>query len=127
MGSATRYCMDFGLAGLSEQLQSDVRSGTPAYMSPEQLAGTEVTAKSDIYALGLVLYELFTGKRAFEAASLMELMQMQERAEPASISTVVQGSRARRRADHHALPGSVAVRASRQRAARSPLDWAATR
>ena len=81
--------MDFGLAGLSEQLQSDVRSGTPAYMSPEQLAGTEVTARSDIYALGLVLYELFTGKRAFEAASLMELMQMQERAEPASISTVV--------------------------------------
>ncbi len=81
--------MDFGLAGLSEQLQSDVRSGTPAYMSPEQLAGTEVTVRSDIYALGLVLYELFTGKRAFEAASMMELMQMQERAEPASISTVV--------------------------------------
>jgi predicted Ser/Thr protein kinase len=80
--------MDFGLAGLSEQLQNDVRSGTPAYMSPEQLAGTEVTVKSDIYALGLVLYELFTGKRAFEAASLMELMQMQERAEPASISSV---------------------------------------
>jgi serine/threonine-protein kinase len=57
-------------------------------MSPEQLAGTEVTVKSDIYALGLVLYELFTGKRAFEAASLMELMQMQERAEPASISSI---------------------------------------
>src|SRR5215470_11548178 len=72
--------MDFGLAGLSEQSQGDVRSGTPAYMSPEQLAGTEVTFKSDIYALGLVLYELFTGKRAFEAASLMELMDLQQRA-----------------------------------------------
>ncbi len=81
--------MDFGLAGLTEQLQADVRSGTPAYMSPEQLAGTEVTAKSDIYALGLLLYELFTGRRAFEAASLMELMQMQERASPASITTLV--------------------------------------
>ncbi len=81
--------MDFGLAGLAEQLQSDVRSGTPAYMSPEQLAGTEVTVRSDIYALGLLLYEIFTGKRAFEAASLMELMQMQERAAPAGISTVV--------------------------------------
>jgi len=81
--------MDFGLAGLAEQLQGDVRSGTPAYMSPEQLAGTEVTVKSDIYALGLLLYELFTGKRAFEAASLMELMQMQERAAPANITTIV--------------------------------------
>jgi len=80
--------MDFGLAGLAEQFEGDIRSGTPAYMSPEQLAGTEVTAKSDIYALGLVLYELFTGRRAFEAASLMELMQLQERAAPASIASV---------------------------------------
>lgn len=81
--------MDFGLAGLAEQLQGDVRSGTPAYMSPEQLAGTEVTVRSDIYSLGLLLYEIFTGKRAFEASSLMELMQMQERAAPASITSVV--------------------------------------
>jgi serine/threonine-protein kinase len=81
--------MDFGLAGFSGQLQSDIRSGTPAYMSPEQLAGTEVTIRSDIYALGLLLYELFTGKRAFQAASLMELMEMQERATPASIATLV--------------------------------------
>jgi serine/threonine-protein kinase len=81
--------MDFGLAGLSEQLQGDLRSGTPAYMSPEQLAGTEVTVKSDIYALGLLLYELFTGKRAFEAASMAELMKLQERVAPPSIATVV--------------------------------------
>ena len=80
--------MDFGLAGLAEQLQGDVRSGTPAYMSPEQLAGSEVSARSDIYALGLLLYELFTGKRAFEAASIVELMQMQERAAPAAITTI---------------------------------------
>lgn len=80
--------MDFGLAGLAEQLQGDVRSGTPAYMSPEQLAGTEVTVKSDVYALGLLLYEIFTGKRAFEASSLMELMHMQERAAPASMTSV---------------------------------------
>jgi len=81
--------MDFGLAGLAEQLQADIKSGTPAYMSPEQLAGTEVTVKSDIYALGLLLYEVFTGKRAFQANSLVELMQMQERGAPISISTVV--------------------------------------
>jgi serine/threonine-protein kinase len=81
--------MDFGLAGLAEQLQGDIRSGTPAYMSPEQLAGAEVSVRSDIYALGLVLYEIFAGKRAFEAASLIELMQMQERGAPQNLSTVV--------------------------------------
>jgi len=81
--------MDFGLAGLTDQLQGDVRSGTPAYMSPEQLAGTEVTVKSDLYALGLVLYELFTGKRAFEAGTMAELMEMQQRGAPVSLTTLV--------------------------------------
>ena len=57
---------DFGLAGVADDIRgAEVRSGTPAYMSPEQLAGTEVSPRSDIYALGLVLYEIFTGKRAF--------------------------------------------------------------
>ena len=68
---------DFGLAGLSEELQDDERrAGTPAYMSPEQLEGEELTARSDIYSLGLVLYEVFTGKRAFEARSLKELIEL---------------------------------------------------
>jgi hypothetical protein len=59
---------DFGLAGIADQIQgNDVRSGTPAYMAPEQLAGQEVSTRSDIYSLGLVLYEVFTGKRAFSA------------------------------------------------------------
>src|SRR5580692_7922201 len=57
---------DFGLAGVVDQIQgAEVRSGTPAYMAPEQLAGKEVSTRSDIYSLGLVLYEVFTGKRAF--------------------------------------------------------------
>jgi len=57
---------DFGLAGIADQIQgAEVRSGTPAYMAPEQLAGKEVSTRSDIFSLGLVLYEVFTGKRAF--------------------------------------------------------------
>jgi serine/threonine protein kinase len=53
---------DFGIAGFPKDIR-DIQSGTPAYMSPEQLAGKEVTARSDIYALGIVLHQLFTGAR----------------------------------------------------------------
>ncbi|NDQ56030.1 MAG: serine/threonine protein kinase [Acidipila sp.] len=81
---------DFGLAGLGDELrQEDVRAGTPAYMAPEQLAGKEVTQKSDIYSLGLVLYELFTGKRGFEATTMKELLRVRESGAPADPSTIV--------------------------------------
>jgi hypothetical protein len=83
---------DFGLAGLAEGIEGDeVRAGTPQYMAPEQLSGKEVTVKSDIYALGLLLYELFTGKRAFEAGSPQEMAQLQESAPPTSPSSHISG------------------------------------
>jgi len=70
---------DFGLAGIAASIQgAEVRAGTPAYMAPEQLAGKEVTTQSDIYLLGLVMYEVLTGKRAFDAATLPELMKARE-------------------------------------------------
>ena len=81
---------DFGLAALSGQIQQhEIRHGTPAYMAPEQLAGKEVTPASDIYALGLVLYEVFTGKRAFEAETLDGLRKLEEGSAPPSLVTLV--------------------------------------
>ncbi len=82
---------DFGLAGLAEELEgAEVLSGTPAYMSPEQLAGEGVSVRSDIYALGLLLYELFTGRRAFEGRSWDEVRRARERA-PSTPSSHISG------------------------------------
>jgi serine/threonine protein kinase len=53
------FITDFGLASTArERDRTPVRSGTPAYMAPEQLAGREVSVQSDLYALGLVLYDV---------------------------------------------------------------------
>src|SRR5271170_5023010 len=81
---------DFGLAAIAANIQgAEVRAGTPAYMAPEQLAGKEVTIKSDLYSLGLVMYEILTGKRAFEAATLPELMRLRDESAPTSPSSLV--------------------------------------
>ena len=83
---------DFGLAGLAESLrEGDVRSGTPGYMSPEQLLGHEVTTRSDIYSLGLVLYELYTGRRAFEGKSVAEYARKHRDERPIEPSALVAG------------------------------------
>ena len=80
---------DFGLAGVADDIRGpEVRSGTPAYMAPEQIEGREVTMLSDIYALGLVLYEIFTGKRAFAEKSLGVLQNHTDRT-PSRPSSVV--------------------------------------
>ena len=82
--------MDFGLAAIADQLETnDVRSGTPAYMAPEQLAGKEATKQSDLYALGLVLYELFTGKAAFEARSIEEFLRVRAAIPTTTPSTLI--------------------------------------
>jgi serine/threonine-protein kinase len=87
----TARITDFGLAGLVEEIQgAEVRAGTPAYMSPEQLGGREVSVQSDVYALGLVLYELFTGKPAFDRkGSVAELARARQETRPATPSSVL--------------------------------------
>jgi hypothetical protein len=65
--------MDFGLAAVAGTVEAgEITSGTPAYMAPEQHAGREVSERSDLFSLGLVLYETFTGRRAFPEAGASE-------------------------------------------------------
>ena len=69
--------LDFGLAGMAAGISgNEVKAGTPTYMAPEQLRGDEVTVRSDVYGLGILFYELFTGKKVWDAATIAELMHM---------------------------------------------------
>lgn len=78
------HLMDFGVArrheGESLQTQEGDILGTPAYMSPEQARGENKTvdARSDLYSLGVILYELLCGKRPFEGSVLQLLQRVQE-------------------------------------------------
>lgn len=81
---------DFGLAVLAGTT-ADVGSGTPAYMAPEQLAGKEVSAQSDLYALGLIFHEIFTGKRVYDARSPEELRKLHADSTPSKPSSHVIG------------------------------------
>jgi len=71
--------MDFGIArpikrAAPGQTQAGFVVGTPQYLSPEQLEGREVDQRADIYAVGVVLYEVFTGKRPFEAENPVQII-----------------------------------------------------
>ena len=78
--------MDFGIARLSEGIDpaSEVGQtvGTPYYMSPEQARGLALDERSDIYAVGVVLYELFTGRRPIEGRDPAEVMHAHVSASP---------------------------------------------
>ncbi|MBN2308777.1 MAG: protein kinase, partial [Candidatus Hydrogenedentes bacterium] len=81
---------DFGLAKAedSRMTRTGVVMGTPSYMSPEQVRGRDADARSDIYAIGLVLHECVTGKTVFRDGNVME-RQLEEM--PPVPGTVVEG------------------------------------
>ena len=79
--------LDFGLAKLRGSTSSTLTKvgtvlGTPEYMAPEQCRGASVDERSDIYALGILLYELVTGTRPFDASSALQILTMQQSQAP---------------------------------------------
>jgi len=81
------YVMDFGIAHSLEtpgMTQTGVLMGTPEYMSPEQAKGMKVDARSDLFALGIIFYEMLTGISPYKADTAMAtlLKRTQERARP---------------------------------------------
>ena len=70
---------DFGIARLSEKdisdsTQAGMMLGTPRYMSPEQATGEKVDGRSDLFALGVIMYEMITGRKAFDADTMTTLI-----------------------------------------------------
>lgn len=79
------FITDFGIARLlsnNEKLTSTGVVGTPAYMSPEQAQGQELDGRSDVYSLGVVVYEMLTGKRPFDAETPYGIAVMHVTQEP---------------------------------------------
>lgn len=81
---------DFGIAraGVSEITQAGSVMGTPHYLSPEQAQGFEVTAVSDLYSIGVVLYEALTGRVPFEAESAVAIAMKQVSETPQRPSSI---------------------------------------
>jgi serine/threonine protein kinase len=93
-GAYTAKLLDFGVAKLSSQEEGGVKTrtgapiGTPYYMSPEQARGLNVDYRTDIYALGVVCFQLLTGHVPFNGTSLMELMIAHSTQPPPRMSDV---------------------------------------
>ena len=93
-GEGTVKVMDFGIArlmGENRQTRAGVAIGTPSYMAPEQLRGEDVDGRTDLYAAGALLYELLTGRVAFQADSDYSLMMQQLNDAPVAPSSITSG------------------------------------
>lgn len=75
-GPAKVRLMDFGIAALSgEGTKEGSAAGTPYYMAPEQVLGRPLTMQADVYSYGVVLYELFTGKKPFVGETVEKIFE----------------------------------------------------
>jgi serine/threonine protein kinase len=88
-GSLRAVVMDFGLAkekraepGVAKLTATGIILGTPEFMSPEQIRGKPLDARSDIYALGILAFEMFTGKLPFQGRNAQEMMIARLRGQP---------------------------------------------
>src|SRR4051812_22260232 len=79
---------DFGIATAGGEGDATT-AGTPQYMAPEQLAGKPASIRTDIYALGLILFEIFTGRRAYDAKSIADLKQLHDTGTVTTPSSIV--------------------------------------
>lgn len=85
------YISDFGVArslSTSGLTRSGAVIGTPDYLSPEQARGDTVDGRSDLYALGLILYEMLTGKRPFDGGTMAEVLAQRMLRSPPAVTEV---------------------------------------
>lgn len=87
-GRGRAHVTDFGLAIVSDDPQRRGLAGTPVYMAPEQLSGQVVTTASDVYAFGLIIWEMLTGKRMFDPGSLTQIAQAHNEPKPRLTSSI---------------------------------------
>jgi len=94
-GAERAVVMDFGLAkerradpAIAKLTATGIILGTPEFMSPEQIRGKPLDARSDIYALGIVAFEMFTGKLPFQGRNAQEMMIARLRSQPIAIRTL---------------------------------------
>jgi len=85
--------MDFGISKSMDELKSitqhNARPGTLLYMSPEQLGGNVITVKSDLYSLGITLYEMLVGTHPYNAQTIYEIIDSHVNKLPAKVSSII--------------------------------------
>lgn len=91
MTSGRLKVLDLGLADDAANMQAGSSAGSPAYMSPEQVAGHDLDFRSDLFSVGAVLYECATGRRAFPEKKITEVLDAVRRAKPVPVPEVNPG------------------------------------